>query len=66
MNFDWRSWLNSNRAKALIVGLLIVLLRDNLPVDITEADLTKLVGLIIAFILGDTYRPINQSKRLNT
>lgn len=55
--------LRSNRAKAVIVGFAIATLQKYVPDMMPDEEtLHWLYGLIIAFIAGDTVRPIDPDK----
>jgi uncharacterized protein involved in cysteine biosynthesis len=43
--------LKSKKFQMAIVGIIVVIVTNFIP-EIDEADLTKIIGLIIAYILG--------------
>lgn len=55
--------LRSNRARALILGFVMAALQKYAPdVMPDEETLHWLYGLLIAFVAGDTVRPIDPEK----
>ena len=55
--------LASNRVKAVLVGLLLAFGQKHFPsVGVDESLLTEVYALLLAFIIGDTVRPIDPRK----
>lgn len=55
--------LRSNRAKAVVLGFVVAALQKYIPDMMPDEDtLNWMYGLLIAFIAGDTVRPIDPDK----
>lgn len=50
--------IKSKRVQGFIVAALLVIFKDKLNIPITEEQLTYIVGLVVALILGDSLRPV--------
>ena len=54
---DWlKVILSSKRAQAVLVGLIFALVQKYIP-GLTEAQVAEIVGLIAAWVIGETVRP---------
>lgn len=58
--------LQSNRVKALIFAVVLAYAEKNYPQYAPSAEtLEWIYGAIIAFIAGDTFRPVDPAKRIH-
>lgn len=57
-------WFQSSKSKRLLATIITVVVTTIGTNDgwLTEAQSLNVAGVIIAFIIGDSYRPINPAK----